>query len=549
MNTYFASDDNESLDQILHNIGDAICITDGDLIYRGANQRYASFYGLQPQDLMGKNVLEIYPDFKKSVFYDACERCIKTGETVTRFGFASSIQNWMVTRVYKFKENRYIMVAHLLSGGNAKTDYAHYVDTLTSLPNRFRFESDIEKLYQYGQKELNLILIDISHFKEINETLGIQNGDLCLMEIAARLKQAVLKEDRVYRIGNDQFLIMGNGREEDLIKKRDSIAKTMTSPLTIGNSEFVLQFHAGIYTSTEQESGDKALNKAEKALSLAKNHKVQFAKYTDAIKPTNYNPSLVKSIQDAITHEEFVLYFQPKVDLIDETLCSAEVLVRWNHPTKGFLPPSEFIPFAEETHLIRDIDKYVVRKTFEYVQKHQKSQNMLLALNLSAQSLCSIETLTYFKEMLEKTKINPKSICIEIVETANMHDIEISQKVVEKLKEMGFKIAIDDFGTGYSSISYLVKYPAHFIKIDRSFIQDITENHISQTMVKNMIGLAHGLKMMVVAEGIETREELNMLKRFRCDIGQGYFFSKPIDEASFEKWVDVGFSSLESEIR
>lgn len=175
---------------------------------------------------------------------------------------------------------------------------------------------------------------------------------------------------------------------------------------------------------------------------------------------------------------------------------------------------------------------------------------MLLSVNLSAQSVCSEETLTLFSSLIAETGVSASCICAEIVETSLMHDVETSRKVVEGLKAMGIRIAIDDFGTGYSSISYLVQYPAHFLKIDRSFVQTLSTSEKSQTMVKNIIGLAHGMGIGVVAEGIETAVEAELLKAFACDIGQGYHFSRPLKEEDFGRWVtEKGFSSLESDIR
>ena len=556
MTAAFASLDQESLDDILHSIGDAVCVADGNMVFLGANQRYADVYKatpesvIRPEDIIGKSAFELYPEWKKSVFYEACENCIRTGETVTRFGYSTHAKVWVVIRAYKMRENRYAMVIHRLSEGSSKVDYALHVDALTSLPNRWMFEKDAESLQGYGQQTLSLTLIDISHFKNINETLGFQKGDMCLMEVAAVIKQGVLQNDRVYRVGNDQFLVLGSGAPNDTLTRRTQLTAALAKPLNLGNSQYVLQFHIGAHLSQYPEPAADALTRAERALFWGKTHKAAYIEYDDRMRPAAYDPLLTKSIHDGLAKNEFVLYFQPEVDLLDGKMCSAEVLLRWEHPTRGFLPPGEFLPFAEETSLIRDIDQYVVRKTFEYLQKHKDVPNMLLSVNLSAQSVCSEETLTLFSSLIAETGVSASCICAEIVETSLMHDVETSRKVVEGLKAMGIRIAIDDFGTGYSSISYLVQYPAHFLKIDRSFVQTLSTSEKSQTMVKNIIGLAHGMGIGVVAEGIETAVEAELLKAFACDIGQGYHFSRPLKEEDFGRWVtEKGFSSLESDIR
>jgi diguanylate cyclase (GGDEF)-like protein len=552
----FASADQETLDDILHSIGDAVCVADANMVFLGANQRYADLYKatpesvVSPSDIIGKSVYQLYPDWKKSVFYEACENCIRTGETVTRFGFSVNAKAWVVIRAYKVRDNRYAMVIHRLAEGSSKVDYALHVDALTSLPNRWMFEKDAESLQGYGQQTLSLTLLDISHFKSINETLGYQKGDMCLMEVAATIKQAVLQTDRVYRVGNDQFLVLGGGSPSETLTRRTQLLAALAKPLNLGNSEYVLQFHIGTHLAQYPEPPVDALAKAERALFWGKTHKASYIEYDDRMQPAAYDPLLTKAIHEGLARNEFVLYFQPEVDLIDGRMCSAEVLLRWQHPTRGFLPPGEFLPFAEETSLIRDIDQYVVRKAFDYLARHRDVPNMLLSVNLSAQSVCHEDTLQLFAELIRETGVSAAHICAEIVETSLMHDVETSRKVVEGLKEMGVRIAIDDFGTGYSSISYLVQYPAHFLKIDRSFVQTLSSSEKSQTMVRNIIGLAHGMGIGVVAEGIETEVEANLLKDFSCDIGQGYHFARPLKEEDFGRWVtEKGFSSLQSDIR
>ena len=551
MTALFASLDDENLDAVLHGIGDAVCVTDQDMRFIAANLHYAQFYGLSdPNQLIGKKALEVYPNFEQSVFYEACARTAQTGETTTRYGFSTNIRRWVVIRCYRFRENRYAMVVHQISDATSKAGYVPQFDTLTSLPNRWAFENDAESLHKHLQK-VSLMLVDISHFREINEKLGFPSGDRCLMEVAARLRMAVHQSDRVYRLGNDQFLVLGSGTTSDMLHRKDRVLAELNRPLTLEGKDYVLNFNVGTCVTTSSLAGPKLLTHAEQAMSFAKATKSGYAEYSEQMGKSIYDPSLNKGIRDAIDNDQLVVVFQPQIDLIDGKVCSAEALVRWQHPERGMVPPADFLPFAEETGLIVALDRVVAVKTMEeIVRLGTLGKALPISFNLSALNVCDESMVEFLREQVVRIGVDPTMVGVEITETSLMSDVETSERVIAALKDMGMHISIDDFGSGYSSMAYLLRYPSNYLKIDREFIRDLHKGGTHQTMVKNLIGLAHGLGIGVVAEGVETAEDQRLLESMNCDIAQGYHIARPMRASDLEEWLEKKeISSVDSQIR
>lgn len=537
MNELFASTIEGDLNTILDQMGDAVCVANKDFVFLAVNANWARFYGLSdPKILLGKSAYEVYPGFKKSVFYEACMRTAATGETTTRYGYSMGQKKWFVARCYQIGDDRYAMMVHDITDNTNKAGYVSQIDALTSLPNRWAFENDTHNLHNL--KDFALMLIDISHFRDFNDKVGFAAGDRCLMELGARIRQHTCKSDRVYRIGNDQFLILGPNAQDDIDYRRNNMLPLLAEPLLINGQQYELQFNIATVVCTEQSQTDTLLTQAENALLVAKNNKQNYVVYSDAMNGTSvYDPSMIKTIRDAIANDEFVAYYQPQVDLIDNKTCSAEALIRWNKDGK-VVPPAHFLPFAEESGLILELDQVVARKTFEQLDAQQKNNIYLpISLNLSAQSLCEQNTVAFFQNLLKDIPVPPHLVGIEITETSFMRNLEVSQIVIEELKKLGFHISIDDFGTGYSSMSYLLRYPSNFLKIDREFVMHIGSEKSHQVIVKNIIGLAHGMHIGVVAEGVETQEDLDLLRNLGCDIAQGYFISKPLSPLDFNEWI------------
>ncbi len=387
MNELFASTIGGDLDTILDQMGDAVCVANKDFVFLAVNANWARFYGLNdPKILLGKSAYDVYPGFKKSVFYEACMRTAATGETTTRYGYSMGQKKWFVARCYQIGDDRYAMMVHDITDNTNKAGYVSQIDALTSLPNRWAFENDTHSLHNL--KDFALMLIDISHFRDFNDKVGFAAGDRCLMELGARIRQHTCKSDRVYRIGNDQFLILGPNAQDDIDYRRNNLLPLLSEPLLINGNQYELQFNIANVVCTENSQTDTLLTKAENALLVAKNNKQHYVVYSDAMNGTSvYDPSMIKTIKDAISNGEFVAYFQPQVDLIDSKTCSAEALIRW-HKDDKIIPPAHFLPFAEESGLILELDQVVARKTFEQLDLQQKKNIFIpISLNLSAQSV------------------------------------------------------------------------------------------------------------------------------------------------------------------
>lgn len=547
----FANQDTESFDWVVDQIGDAVCVSDKAMRFTGANRRFANFYGLaEPSDVIGKTAFEVYPDFEKSVFYEACKHTVETGQPASRVGYSANLRKWIVLRSCQISPTRYAMVVHAIADNVGRSGVVALIDDLTSLPNRIAFEHDLASVARHSDEQA-VALIDISHFKQFNETLGFENGDRCLMEVAARLKQGISAADRAYRVGNDRFLILGANGIAGLTKTIEQVRGQLYGSMRFGDKEVMLRFHIGMACSASLDEGaDTLLQKAELALAQAKTRKVEVFQYQPG-HASLYDPAQVKTLHDAMKHGEMVLFFQPQIDLLDNGVVGAEALVRWNHPERGILPPGAFLPLIEEADLAQTLDRVVLARAFETLAQWKNlGLTVQLSVNLSGSSVVDPDTLDIVRDHLDRTGIAPNLLCLEITEGSLIEDVETSQQVIEGLKGLGVEIALDDFGTGYCSMSYLLRYPSHFLKIDRSFIQDLDLQPNKQVTTKNIIALAHGLGIAVVAEGVEREGELNTLRQMGCNISQGYLHAKPMSGQDFLAWLSSHpVSSFSSSIR
>ena len=532
----FATNEAHDLDQVMDSIGDAVCVSDKNMVFVAANRRFANFYGLSdPNEVIGKHAFDVYPGFERSVFYQACRHTVDTGETASRVGYSSNLKTWIVMRCCSISDTRFAMIVHPIAGSAAASGgVGSLIDELTSLPNRMSYDLDNAALGGYAPPAV--AVLDISHFKQVNETLGAKNGDRVLMEVGARMLQALGQSDRAYRLGGDRFLVMGTNGPEALTTTVRAILARLTQPMLFGGVEYVLRFNIGLASSDNGDDPELLLPKAEQALSRAKTRKTGWEQYQPG-PASAYDLAQIKALQEGLERREMVLFLQPQVDMVDGTVVGAEALVRWNHPD-GMRGPGQFLPLVEEAGLSGALDIIVLDLAFEIlVDWHKRGVPLQLSVNLSSMSVGDMDTIDHVRTRLERSGVDPKSLCLEITEGALIHDVDASQKVIEGLKQLGVEIALDDFGTGYCSMAYLIRYPSHYLKIDRSFVQEFDKSEIKQITVKNIIALAHGLGIAVVAEGVETSDELEVLRAMSCDITQGYVHAKPMSAVAFEHWA------------
>ena len=431
----------------------------------------------------------------------------------------------------------------------SKTEELHHIahhDSLTSLPNRLLFLDRLKQTLKSAarrQQNVGVLFLDLDRFKEVNDTYGHAVGDKLLIEVTNKLQSIFRKEDTIARLGGDEFtVILQDAEEKDIIPILNKIINIMKEKIYVDDIELNTTFSIGVSLFPRDGiTSDILLRNADTAMYQAKdNGKNSYAFYNARMTELAFKRvDLEKDIKRALQYGEFEPYFQVKTDARDDRVVGMEALIRWNHPSKGLIPPDEFIPFAEEIGLISTIDNYMMLESMKIVLAWEKKDLNpgVLSLNLSAKQLDSDDYMQEVVDLVTLVGYDYKNLELEILEG---QVIDHPQKVIEtleKIQELGVKIAIDDFGTGYSSLSYLQTLPIDKLKIDRSFIMDIPNSRGDMAIVKTIISLAENLNLELVAEGVETQEQVDFLLKEGCPILQGYFYSQPISAHDCENYL------------
>ena len=422
-----------------------------------------------------------------------------------------------------------------------------YTDYLTCLPNRLGYSEFIEsELADVKQGETIAILdIDIDNFKLINESYGHSYGDDTLREVARRLTRLVLERGAyLARIGGDEFAVVLKDfqAKDELVAQIQQIINYIKEPYRIGEKEFLLTVSVGVVVAPIDGMNCQVLTRnMDAAKFFAKtNGRDMFMFYNDSLSKTISDKlELQNEIRRAIDDKAFEVYFQPQIDLTSEQIIGFEALVRWNHEERGVILPSEFIPAAEESGLIVPLGEYVLRESCLQLKKWQDAGyvSQILAVNLSARQFKDKDFMNKVISIIRETGINPSQLELEITESMALDDLEYAIKTLKKLKELGVSFALDDFGTGYSSLNYLKRLPVNQLKIDKSFMDRVLEDHSDQKIVETIIALAQALDLIVIAEGVESLEQANFLKSVSCNKAQGYLYSRPVREADLHAFL------------
>jgi diguanylate cyclase (GGDEF)-like protein len=420
-----------------------------------------------------------------------------------------------------------------------------YHDPLTGLPNRMLFEDRLTLEMAHARRDkqgLAVMFLDLDHFKLINDTLGHSVGDQLLQDVAHRLRDALRGTDTVARMGGDEFalLLTRVTHAENVARVAQKIFHVLKPPFNFGGHDFHITPSIGITLyPNDGEDTQTLLKNADTALYRAKEQgRNVYQFYTPAMNSkTLERLALENNLRRALERKEFVVYYQPRVKISTKRIIGMEALVRWQHPELGLISPVKFIPLAEETGLIIPLGEWVLRTACEQTKAWQEAgfPPLRVGVNLSARQFQQPNLVERVAQVLKETGLHPHYLELEITESAAMQNAEYTLPVLYYLKEMGIHISIDDFGTGYSSLSYLKKFPFHTLKLDQSFIRDLTTDPNDAMIAKVVITLAHGLKLEVVAEGVETQEQLDFLKQLQGDEVQGYLFSKPLPAEEFEE--------------
>lgn len=434
---------------------------------------------------------------------------------------------------------------HIADKAINRAKYLNEHDALTGALNR---EQVIEKLTyemqisEQNEQKLCVYLIDLKRFKFVNDTYGLKVGDLILGETARRLTESLLQPKVVGRLSGDSFMyVVEYSTKQQQLTAVEHLHALISHPYQIEQHEVHLQCSVGYCEfPNDADNANELLQKSNLALFQAESHNLQTVKYEDGMQAHGRHLiAMEKEIRHAIANEELVLHFQPQLNLKTNRLEAAEVLVRWQHPEKGLLAPGQFFADIEALNLFSELDNYVLERTCQTIEKWYKNykRRIPLAINITADEFQSPNFIHNIQYLLKTYSIPPIYLELEITENVVITDIELVMKIIIELQSMGIKVSIDDFGTGYSSLAYLRRLPIDKIKIDRSFIQEVATNDSDLTIVKTMVELSHGLGKRVLAEGVETKEQLQLLRNIGCDAVQGYFVSKPISEEEFTKYL------------
>jgi len=408
-------------------------------------------------------------------------------------------------------------------------------DPLTGLKNQYVFEKEIESLvHAEDKKDFTLIMVAIDRFSFINDTYGYTAGDLILQEVAKRIERCVAGICEVYRYKGDEFVVLltGDQSEATINEIAKNVLNSLREKLRINNKDIVLNINIGTFSWNEDNRGEDPIKAAT--------HTKNYAKYMGSNQIQKFDPKIYKELSvmnelqadiiNALKEEQFFLVYQPMYYLKEVKIAQVEALIRWKHPEKGLLYPNQFIDLAEQTGTIVNIDHWVIESACKQLKawKDMGRRPMIISVNISARTFETPQFIPNLIKLLDKYQLEPSLLQLELTERIIIRNIDDSIGKLNELRKMGMHVAIDDFGSGYSSLNYIVRLPIDSIKIDKSFVQNINFSKEAKAIVATIINLCKSLRFKVIAEGIESEYELEYLRYNECDIGQGYYFSKPI---------------------
>jgi len=553
-----------SLSAILDNVIDGIITISDHGVIESFNASAERLFGYKACEVIGENINTLMPELYRSEHDQYLKNYRTTGqgkilgigprevEAKRKDGSVTPIDLATSEAIIEGKRSFIGIVRDITERKEAAERLTKLAtsDFLTGLANRSLFNERLHhavSLAKRNHSEVAILYIDLDQFKLVNDSLGHAAGDTLLQETAKRLPKCLRESDTVARLGGDEFaVILENiNHTTDIIAIAEKIIKKFEASFNINNNEIFSSVSIGISTYPDDASNiDDLLRNADIAMYKAKDSgRNNWMFYSQGMSDSiRKRQELEAPLRRALAKEKFVLFYQPQLDLGSGKIIGAEALIRWNHPEKGLIPPFEFIPILEETGLIGPVGEWVFQTACRQNKQWQEAglPEIVVAVNLCAHNFKRKEFTSFVTSTLQSIDLDPKYLDIEITEGTIISDTEETLKILHKMKEIGINLSIDDFGTGYSSLSYLKRLPLDTLKIDRSFVDDITSNTDSATIAQSIIALAHSMRMKVTAEGIETKAQLDFLTRCQCDFMQGFYFSKPVPPEEFSRLLAMG---------
>lgn len=534
----------------------AIMITDAQGTIEWVNDAFVRQTLFQPDDVLGKTPRVLKSGEQDTASIKEMWQIIKSGEVwngelVNRRKDGRLITMFQtITPLFDHLGEIIHFVAVMEDVTERKADQERIAfmathDDLTELPNRNLLNDRLQQAIAHADRQnlkMAVLFIDIDQFKFINDSLGHQLGDELLQVLAKRLVSVLRTEDTVARFGGDEFVVLLPEVVEisDVKTLANNLLGQIKKPYVLSGHELMVTGSIGISLYPEDANdADDLIQLADSAMYLAKEqgrNNSQF--YTPEINEKIMRRlTLEKELRKALEHEQFVVFYQPKVDLTTNKITGMEALVRWQHPVLGLVPPMEFIPLAEETGLIIPLGEWVMLTACKQMKswENQFPDLINMSINVSARQFWKNDFIEIIQKVLNQTGISAEKIEFELTETVVMNDIESAIQTMIAIKQLGVILSIDDFGTGYSSLNYLKQFPLDVLKIDRSFISDLESEHSDSAIIRSIIALAENFGLRVVAEGIEDAHQQQILTELGCHYGQGYYFSRPVDAKDMTK--------------
>lgn len=547
--------------RIFENISEGVMITNKDKVIMRVNPAFEFVTGYSGEEVVGKNPKILQSGIHDSTFYldmwkSIYEKGIWQGEIWNRRKTGDLYPEWLTIVSVKDDEGNITNFCAIFTDLSERKivedelEKRSLTDSLTDVCNRFAFTERMNSLLESStnlQHNLQhaVFFLDLDRFKQVNDTLGHNIGDLLLIEIAKRIQGLIKNKDILARYGGDEFIITLTNivHPREAAKFAEQVIRVIEQPVIIHDQEIFVSTSMGISIyPTDGKTTEELVNRADKAMYYSKqNGRNGYSFYFDDLNTDSKRVLLLDTeIRKAIENKEFKLYFQPKVDVAKGSIIGVEALVRWHNEKLGFVNPAEFIPYAEETGLIIPISEIIFEEAFKAnrVLANHGYTKVPIAINVSSIHFQQQNFLDSIKHLLHKNNASALNFEIELTERTVMNSASETISKLVKLKQLGFKLSIDDFGTGYSSLSYLVRFPLDILKIDRSFIQHICSLDDKQAVVDAIIQMSHRLKMKVVAEGVESAQQVQLLEKMGCDIIQGYYYSKPLPLDELLEFLD-----------
>ena len=549
------------LKTIVNVIPDLLWIKNTKGKYLACNAKFERLYGAKESEIIGKDDFDFVDQESANFFRNKDRKALEAEEahiyeeilTFADSGYEGLFET--IKTAMKDGEGNVIGVlgiARDISERKKREEqlriYANY-DMLTGLANRTLFMDRLSHLMTLRKSDTQysaVLFIDLDNFKDINDTFGHSTGDNILKLVSKCLQNVIRKEDTLSRHGGDEFTILleNINMPLDAAKIAQNILDTLNTPFIIEDHQFYITASIGITISPDDSCDPETLVRfADIAMYKAKdNGRNSYAFYTqDLSKQAHERVLLEHDLRNAVMHHEFVLYYQPQINILNKKAIGAEALLRWNHPQRGMIMPLQFISIAESSGQIIDMGKWVIRQAMEDMSKwrEDKLDIEMISINLSTKQLNDKALIGTIKASLKATGCHPDWIEFEVTEGYAMSDHQAATSLLDEIYDLGCKISINNFGTGYSSLAYLKRLPIQKIKIDQSFIQDAPTNHNDEVVVSAAILIARSMNLDIVAEGVETTPQQEFLLKHGCMFAQGFLYTKPLPKEEFEAYLEL----------